>query len=31
MYKNDIIYIIRIYNLNIKLKKEKKKEKFTQE
>lgn len=30
MYKNDIIYIIRIYNLNIKLKK-KKKEKFIQE
>lgn len=25
MYKNDIIYIIRIYNLNIKLKKKKKK------
>lgn len=24
MYKNDIIYIIRIYNLNIKLKKKKK-------
>lgn len=30
MYKSDIIYIICIYNLNIKLKK-KKKEKFIQE